>query len=404
MNPQLATTTETVDFVFLVIFGISAVMLLGITATMIYFLFRYNHKRHPRPTSQVASNLLLETVWTIIPTVLVMAMFYYGWAGYLALRNVPEGAMEVTVTGRMWSWLFEYDNGKTSDRLYVPAGAPVKVQIRSVDVLHSFFIPAFRVKRDAVPGMDTYVWFTASKPGSYDIFCAEYCGVAHADMITTVEALPPEEFAAWYEGEKSAAEETPGAGLLAEHGCTGCHSLDGSPGAGPTLQGIGGRQAIVVTGGRERTLSADADYLRRSIENPGADVVKGYPAIMPAYTGQIPEEDLEQIIAYMLGAQGASEPPLDGAELAGQKGCLGCHSTDGSERAGPSFKGLFGRQVTVQSEEGERSVTADAAYIRTSILHPAREVVAGYPPIMPAFADLSEAELDAIIAYLKELK
>lgn len=297
MNPSLPTTTEIIDPIFLFIFGVSLVMFLGVTVTMVYFVVRYNRKRCPQPASQKDHNLWLEITWTVIPTILVMAMFYYGWAGYLALRNVPEGAMEVRATARMWSWLFEYPNGTTSDKLYVPAGRPIKVTMTSLDVLHAFYIPAFRVKRDVLPGRDTYLWFTAPKPGSYDIFCAEYCGLEHAAMISTVEALPEEAYARWYAGAAQ-DDESLGKQLLARHGCLGCHSLDGSKKAGPTFRGIWGRDVTVTTAGAERTLTSDADYLRRAILEPAADLVQGYPAIMPGYQGKLSAEDVAAILDF----------------------------------------------------------------------------------------------------------
>jgi cytochrome c oxidase subunit 2 len=297
VTPQIQTTTQAVDQVFFLIFGISVVMLIGIAAVMVYFTVRYHHRRHPRPTSQVRSNLLLEITWTVLPTILVMAMFYYGWAGYLALRNVPEGAMEVKAVARMWSWTFEYENGRASERLYVPAGRPVKVHLVSEDVLHSFYVPAFRIKRDMVPGMDNYVWFVAPAPGSYHIFCAEYCGTGHADMITSVEALPPEDFTAWL---AEAKEQAPDAvELLRRHGCLGCHSLDGSRMAGPSFKGLYGREKRVLSEGRERTLVVDAEYLRRSILQPKTDVVVGYPPIMPDYEGRIPEDELDAMVEFL---------------------------------------------------------------------------------------------------------
>lgn len=307
MNPQLPTTTEVIDPIFVFIFGISLVMLLGVTTAMIYFAVRYNRKRCPVPASQKDTNLWLEIIWTVIPTILVMAMFYYGWAGYLALRNVPEGAMEVKATGRMWSWLFEYPNGKTSDKLYVPIGQPVKLTMTSVDVLHAFYAPAFRVKRDVVPGQETYLWFTAPKAGSYDVFCAEYCGVEHAGMITTIEAIQPHEYAEWLAGAGE-SEASAGEQLLAKHGCLGCHSLDGSKKAGPSLQGIWGRSVKVTTAGAERTLQVDEDYLRRAILEPAADVVVGYPAIMPSYQGKLSPQELAAMLEFLEHTAPGGEP------------------------------------------------------------------------------------------------
>ena len=202
MNPTFVTTTQAVDTAFYVIFGICAVMLAGIAVAMIWLVWRFNRRRQPVPLSQKDHNLWLEVIWTAIPTVLVMLMFWYGWEGYLSLRRIPDNAIPIKGSARMWSWLFTYDNGKSADKLYVPVGQPVKIRLESADVLHSFYVPAFRVKRDTVPGMTTWVWFVAEQPGSYDLFCAEYCGVAHSAMVTTVgpsrsERTNPSTRSAW---------------------------------------------------------------------------------------------------------------------------------------------------------------------------------------------------------------
>lgn len=300
MTPSAVSTTEAVDFVLYYIFGISAVMLLGITVTMIWFAVRYNRKRHPQPQPSPRHNVPLEIAWTVIPTIIVLSMFWYGWAGYTTLTNVPPDALEVKVSARMWSWNFTYPNGKSSDRLVVPAGRAIKVDIVSEDVLHSFYVPAFRIKRDAVPGMTTHAWFRAPEPGSYDIFCAEYCGLAHSQMITTVEAMPEDEFEQWLRQEPAAAEGSAGEALLGKHGCLGCHSTDGSPKVGPTFKGLFGRQLTVITDGKERSLTADFDYVLQSIRQPNADVVKGFPAIMPAFD-HLPEDELKAMVDYIEG-------------------------------------------------------------------------------------------------------
>jgi len=271
------------------IFGACLVLLIGITVAMVMFVIRYHRSRAPEPTSQSEGNLWLEIVWSALPTLLVLAMFWYGWAGYLALRNVPKGAMEVTATARQWSWSFAYPNGRKSPKLYVAVGKPVKVELVSLDVIHGFYLPAFRVKRDVVPGMQNHAWFVASKPGSYDLFCSSFCGTGHSAMITTVEALPEAEFEEWLEhgaagkehpGQK---EEHPGHELLEGHGCLGCHSLDGKPGVGPTFKGLFGSQVRIIRGGKPLTVTADAAFLRESIINPNAVVADGYQPIMPTY-------------------------------------------------------------------------------------------------------------------------
>ena len=305
MNPvRLMTTTEAIDPVFMFIFGACLLLLLGITAAMLFFVVRYHRSRAPEATSQTEGNLWLEIVWTALPTLLVMAMFYYGWSGYLSLRTVPPDALEVTATARMWSWSFSYPDGSTSPKLYVPVGKPVKVNLVSQDVIHGFFLPAFRVKRDVVPGMKNHAWFVASKAGSYNLFCSQYCGTNHSAMITTVEALPPAEFAAWLQKNKPGSSagqgvRLDGRKLVEEKGCLGCHSEDGTPKVGPTFRGIWGRSTTVVTAGSERTIPADEAYLRRSILEPGADLVKGFPPIMPPFT--LKEAELTAVIDYLKG-------------------------------------------------------------------------------------------------------
>jgi cytochrome c oxidase subunit 2 len=283
------------------IFGVSLVLLLGIATTMVVFVIRYRRSRSPEPTSSVESNLWLEIVWTALPCVLVMAMFFYGWSGYLALRNVPKGAMEVTATARMWTWSFAYPNGKTSNKLYVAVNKPVKVDLVSRDVIHGFYLPAFRVKRDVVPGMKNYAWFVATKPGSYDLFCSQYCGTGHSAMITTVEALPEAEFAAWLE-QKTGNEEHSGRGLLEKHGCLGCHTLDGKPGVGPTFKGVFGTQVTVLKGKTRTTVTADEGYLRECIRKPNTQVVEGFQPLMPAFP-ELSDDEVTALVEFIKGVK-----------------------------------------------------------------------------------------------------
>ena len=299
MQP-LQTTTQAVDTAFYVIFGISSVMLAGIAIAMLWFIWRYNRKRQPLPLSQKDHNLWLEITWTVIPTLLVMIMFWYGWEGYLSLRRIPDDAMHIKATGRMWSWLFSYDNGKTADKLYVPAGQPVKIELLSEDVLHSFYVPAFRVKRDMVPGMVNWVWFKADKPGSYDLFCAEYCGVGHSAMVTTVEALPAVEFQAWLTASAAVAGDPAARGLelAGQLGCLGCHSVDGSRRVGPSFKGVFGSKRAVIRNGESLSVTADAAYLIRAIREPNAEIAEGFPPAMPPFTG-LSEADLQALLAWL---------------------------------------------------------------------------------------------------------
>ena len=297
MDKQLITTTQAVDPVFMFMFGACLVLLIGITVAMLWFVIRYHRSRAPEPTSQVEGSLLLEIVWTALPTLLVLAMFYYGWSGYLTLRNVPQGALQATAVARMWSWSFQYQNGKTSSKLYVPVGKPVQVNLESRDVLHGFYMPAFRIKRDVVPGMKNHVWFVATKPGSYDIFCSQYCGTGHSAMIGKVEAIPEAQFEAWLNEGKGGGGH-PGLALMEKYGCLGCHSLDGSKKIGPSLKGLFGAKIPVAKGGKPVQVLVDEAYLRESIVAPSATVVEGFPPIMPV-AADLTEAEVTSMVEYL---------------------------------------------------------------------------------------------------------
>jgi cytochrome c oxidase subunit 2 len=191
------TPVQGVDLAFWYILGISVVLLFGITAVMVYFVVRFRRSRHP-VASDIRDNYKLEILWTIIPTLIALSMFYVGWHSYLGLRAVPDDAMNVAVEAQMFSWLFIYENDKESENeLVVPVGRAVKLNVSSVDVLHSLFIAAFRIKVDAIKGIPTYAWFYADKVGEYDIQCTEYCGVNHSAMVAKLRIVPQEEFEAW---------------------------------------------------------------------------------------------------------------------------------------------------------------------------------------------------------------
>ena len=284
-----------VDKTFWMILGSSVIMLLGITITMIYFIVKYRRSRNPTP-SDIEGSATLETLWTVLPTILVMVMFYYGWAGFKVMRETPAGAMPVTVQARMWSWSFKYENGKQSTELYVPVGRPVEVKLESADVIHSFFVPAFRLKQDCVPGRKNQAWFQAEREGVYDILCAEYCGDQHSAMIAKVVAVPADTFDVWI--EQGGGRPT-GINLLTLKGCVACHSSDGSKRIGPSYKGIYGHTVRVTTDGVEREVTVDDDYIRRSILEPNADVVVGYQPLMPPMGNQLDEEDIQLIIDYI---------------------------------------------------------------------------------------------------------
>lgn len=400
MNSKI-NVVDKVDFTFIFIYSISFVVLLGITIAIIYFLFKYNKKRHPVP-SNIKGNLFAEITWTVIPTIIVMAMFFVGWDSYVALRSAPKDSIEINVEGKMWSWKFIYPTGVTSNELYIPLGKPVKFNITSVDVIHSFYIPAYRIKVDAVPGMTNYAWIKPDKKGDFDILCAEYCGVRHAYMISKVHVIDEKEYTEFLAGNMKNETNMTLEELLKKHGCSDCHSLDGTVMVGPPLNDIAGQKRVVITDGKEREVVVDENYLKNAILYPEKDLLKGFENIMPSYKDQLPDNELNQLINLLLGKANISMEI--GKNLIESEGCLSCHSTDGSVIAAPSFKNLYNSQKTVIKDNKEFTFTADDEYLFIAIKYPEREIVKGYDPIMPSYSNLNDEQVKSIIEYIKSLQ
>lgn len=295
-----------VDKAFLLILGVSFVFLIGLTFAMLYFIYKYNNKKNPQAT-QIKGSTRLEIIWTVIPTILVLVMFYYGWAGWAPMKKAPEDSFNIKVNSRMWNFTFEYANGKKTDTLFVPMNKAVKLNLVSLDVIHSLYIPSFRVKEDVVPGRDKFIWFIPQREGIYELFCTEYCGLNHSYMYNWVKVMPEDAFNKWYVDTTKradvAAVDSPtenGKRIMKNIGCFACHSVDGSKLVGPSFKGLYGHTATVVTGGNEREVTVDDEYIKKSIYDPNADVVKGFnKGLMLSYTGQLSEADVAQIIEYM---------------------------------------------------------------------------------------------------------
>ncbi len=297
-----------VDRAFMVILGISAFFLIGLTVLMIVFIYKYRKDRHPKAVQNEGSTRL-EILWTAIPLILVLVMFYFGWMGWRPMKNPPDEAMHVKAIARMWNFSFEYENGKITDSLYVPINEPVILDLVALDVLHSLYIPAFRVKEDMVPGQEKVMWFIPGTTGEFDLFCTEYCGLEHSYMFTGVKVMTKEDFQAWIEdttavagpvvdSETSLADQ--GWEVLRRNGCNACHSVDGSKLVGPSYLGGWGGTRTVVTGREERDITVDEEYVKRSIYDPNADVVKGFgKGLMLSYEGMVSEAEVELIIAYL---------------------------------------------------------------------------------------------------------
>jgi len=297
---------STFNTAFYSVIGVSIVLLIGITIIMLYFVYKYNRKKN-KVASDIEGSTKLEIIWTVIPTILVLVMFYFGWAGWRPMYNPPKEGLNVTTIARMWNFSFLYENGKQSNDLVVPVGTAVKLKLTSVDVLHSVFIPAFRIKEDIIPGREKLMWFIPQKIGTYDLYCAEYCGLQHAYMGADLKAVSQADFDKWYTDTtvvKSIVDaSTPGAEGLAvmkNQGCNACHSSDGTKIIGPSYLGLWGKTHVVVRGGKEITVTVDSSYIRKSIYEPNYEVVKGYQKdLMQSYEKTVSENDLLKIIEYL---------------------------------------------------------------------------------------------------------
>jgi len=307
-DPQQASNfVAGVDLAFMIILGISIFFLVALTVIMLVFIRKYRKEKHPEAIQNEGSNKL-EALWTGIPLVLVLVMFYFGWMGWKPMKNPPDDAMRVKAIARMWNFRFEYENGKVTDSLIVPINEPVILDLVALDVLHSLYIPAFRVKEDMVPGQDKVMWFIPGTLGEFDLFCTEYCGLEHSYMFTGVKVIPKEEFDAWMadtsaviavvDSETSLAEQ--GYEVLRRNGCNACHSSDGSKLVGPSYLGGWGGTRTVTTGREVRQVSVDEEYIKRSIFEPNADVAEGYnKGLMLSYEGMVTEQEVDLIIEYL---------------------------------------------------------------------------------------------------------
>jgi cytochrome c oxidase subunit 2 len=291
---------------FFLITGISLFLMLGLTGTMLYFVFRYNKKKN-KIAIQNEGNTKLEIIWTVVPILLAIMMFYYGWEGWKPMNKPPKDAMTITTTARMWSFSFLYQNGKESTELVVPVNTPVKINLISVDVIHSLFIPAYRLKSDIVPGRQKVMWFIPEREGDYDLYCAEYCGLRHSYMKSMVKVLSKEKFTAWYgdtatlaKAGAGSAAGNPGLTIMKFQGCMACHSTDGSKIVGPTYLNLFGKQEVVSKDGADVNITVDEEYIKRSIYEPNAEIVKGYPkGLMQSYKGKVSDADIAKIIDYL---------------------------------------------------------------------------------------------------------
>lgn len=293
-------TADSTDALFHFINEVSLVLLIGITIALIYFAIKYRRRSEDDETPVITHNNTLEITWSVVPLLICFVIFGWGYTGWLNLKSVPDNAYEIQVNGFKWGWNVKYDNGaQTLNEIHVPEGRPVKIVLQSSDVLHSFFVPDYRVKHDVVPGRYTYVWFEAEEAGESIVFCTEYCGTGHSDMLAKVIVHTEEDFQTWLEKNGGGVSGTPveqGEQLVELQGCTTCHSDDGSRLIGPSFKGLWESEETLSDGS---TVTVDENYLRESILNPGAKIVESYDNVMTPYEGRISDEEITNIIEYL---------------------------------------------------------------------------------------------------------
>lgn len=304
MPPQASTVAADLDWLYYALYWLSVVSAVAILGVMAYFVVKYRAKSreaNERAEETSTHNTTLEILWSVPPLIIVIPIFVAGFRGYVDLRTVPQDSYEIHVTGQKWKWLFTYNNGLVTDELHVPPNRNIRTIVESVDVLHAFWIPAFRVKMDAVPGRYTDVWFNATKPGEYVIECAEYCGTSHSDMLAKVIVHEDQlTFDKWMADEIKKLDDMPpvelGEKMYTMQGCETCHSTDGSAKTGPTFKGLFGKTEPMADGS---SVTVDENYIRESILEPQAKIVQGYPPSMPTYQGKMNDKRIKGIIEYI---------------------------------------------------------------------------------------------------------
>ncbi|NBA94765.1 c-type cytochrome [Pseudomonas sp. R5(2019)] len=444
-----ASNWGSIDTTLFITLIISGIFFIAITVFMAVAVMRYRHKEGARAAYQ-PENKKLE-LWLIIATSIGIAgMLAPGLVVYSDFIQVPKNAYELEVVSQQWQWAFRFpgQDGKLgrsdvkfidsanplgldpkdpagqddvlirNNEVRLPLDRPVKVLLRSKDVLHNFYVPQIRSKMDMVPGMVSYFWFTPTKTGKYEVLCAEYCGLGHYNMRGHMIVEEQDAFNQWLNSQPTFAQTLTTAArpsrdsvlekgrLLVENlGCSACHSQDGSASLGPGWKGLYGGTEQLADG---TSVRVDEAYLKESILDPKARMVQGYPPVMVAYT--LTEDELGALVALIksLGAArqddglSADQGPGDdlaaqGQRLAESLGCLACHSVDGSKGIGPSWQGLYGKTQTLADGT---SIKVDEGYIKDSVLNPSAVIVKGYAAVMPVFAP-SDKELSALIAFIK---
>jgi cytochrome c oxidase subunit II len=300
LPPARSTIAGAHDGLYSFVLWMSVFWLVLIAGVLVYFVIKYRRKSpHDKPVGPTHSTAI-ELGWTLPPLVLVMIIFVWGFRGFRDMNLAPNGAYQVMVSASKWNWAFTYGGGESDGVLHVPVNTPISLVLTSTDVIHSFYVPDFRIKKDVVPGRYNKTWFQATKVGTYNLFCAEYCGQQHSQMLSKVVVESMDDFKAylvergkWWEGEKPADV---GRTVYQDRGCVQCHSLDGTPGTGPSWKDLFGAERQFADG---TTRTADEDYIRESILNPGREVLAGYDNVMPTFQGQIKDPEITGVIELL---------------------------------------------------------------------------------------------------------
>ncbi len=415
----VSSYAEEVDRTFWIVNGITLFLFIITIGSMLYFVYRYRaSKNPPQNAKNIEHYTPIEIAWTVIPTILLMFVFYIGLDSLRVQRTMPldKDSIIVKVLAQKGSWNFQYENGKRSPNLIVPIDQNIKLEMSAPvnDVIHSLYIPAFRLKEDVLPGVVTKAWFNANTKGVYDIQCAEYCGTRHSFMRSEVKVVSMDEYKEWLNPTvvKEVSSAQKGKELFEQYGCTACHSIDGSLLVGPSLKDSYNQKVKLSKNGETIEIIRDENYLKDSILNANQEIVDGFfPNMMPSFEGVISDKEVDLIIEYIksIGKDIEEKETIptkpNGEELTINNGCLACHSLDGTKIVGPSFKGIWQRKQKVKIDGTLKEIIIDEEYLKQSIINPNAAIVDGYPALMPTFKPLvNDEELKAIIEYLKTIK
>ncbi len=417
MLPQASTLSSSIDALYDFIFWTSFVSFWGIVLAMLFFVWRYHRrKKAEHTTPYIEGHGPTELTVSFILLIWVMVIFAWGWIDYKKIIGAPSDILELNLIGRQWQWEVSYPNGrKLQDELVVPQGKNVKLIMSSADVIHSFFVPEFRLKQDVVPGRYTTLWFNATQTGEYTAFCAEYCGFDHSRMLAKVRVLRPKAYDKWYRSIDSQEVKAPilepqaarGQKVYEQKGCNACHTVTGSTAAGPTLLYSFGTERELADG---KKVVMDENYIRESMMEPQAKLAKGFPPVMPPFKGLLTDDEINSLVSYLKSLsresqeklkaeEPTSSPKAESLEEKGEKvfnklACNACHSISGEVGVGPTLLEIFGSQRELA--DGSK-VVVDENYLKKSLLEPNGTTMPSYKH------ELSEGELKALIEYIKGL-